>query len=60
MSQSVAVEHEMQNVGLCRKDTAGIQTLKNSKETVGSVWKEVLSTWEESFSPWQIPSNSKM
>lgn len=28
MSQSVAVEHEMQNVGLCRKDTAGIQTLK--------------------------------
>lgn len=50
----------MQNAGLYRKDTAGIQTVKNSKETVGSVWKEVFSTWKESFSPWQIPSNSKL
>lgn len=50
----------MQNAGLYRKDTAGIQTVKNSKETVGSVWKEVFSTWKESFSPWQISSNSKL
>ena len=45
----------MQNIGLYRKDTAAIQTSKNSKETVGSMWKEVFSTWKESFSPNKSP-----
>lgn len=60
MSHSVPLQHQMQNVDLYRKATASIQTLKNSKETVGSVWKEVFSIWEESFSLWQIPSSSKL
>lgn len=44
VSCSVPQQHQMQNVGLYGKDTAGIQTLKNSKETMRSVWKEVFST----------------